>query len=933
MVGFSRSSILRFVIGLSVISPLLIASTARAQQSRKSSVSASTPDPVRPGDEVEVKSGSTWYPGTVVSYAEGRASVDYKWGSIETNREFAIADMRFPRGEGHWMIWSDASKRFKIEARYLTRSATHVTLLKADGSQIQVPIDQLAAPLKRQVEKTPLPGMENAVDGVNPVRIGDAVQFEYFREWTDAVVTDVLPGKVVLRYGDDKRPKTETFELAKVRFPDGEGHWRKWASDSGESAIIARYLSRTETDVRLRTDDGRDISVPISQLSSSIRRQLAETPITGKENLIDGVSPLRVDDRVEVKHWFDWRDGRVLRSFIGGAEVEFSYREKLETKEFKLDDIRFPDGEGRWRSWSDSSRKFDVIARFLFRNETHVTIRKEDGKTARVEIAMLNPKIRQLLDQTRIISPRPPLVRFDEPPGEINSATTQDFQTLVLSQPAIAPEQPLRQGGMKFPLLHGDSVSSAYPIGDTAQTVAVATFASSHFKEGNTQLYWANLIKQTAIAGPMFLPDERIVDYSPTQSRLITAQVQGWYDQPVRFCSYRVEVGKRSAAAELSWEIPKSKSTFGSGASYQIKLVGSDRLLFAFDKQLSLINFATRHVEYVIGNRKTNRFWVHPGGRHVASFDSESNLTLHEIDTGRTIAQQPGPKYGSMAAGYSQDGRYLVRAMSTTIDALNLTANEPAKTFRQGGLRVGDASTVTLMPGGWINVGDQIYSVGLELLVWKYVPVGISITHQEMIGRQLLAVATSRSLSQPEVHLGVATVPHPEAVELMAKVDPATLMMLKPGAPVRINGRGDARIIAGLRRAAAANQWIENPAAEVELVGWAGPGKAVTQKYERTSFSRFGGRTVEEHTTTPWEQHVQIIYDGQPAWETMAGGIPGFMMIRQDETIGQKLAEYSKPDYGIFDQVNLPAEMLYPRYNQGLGRTELTLDGFKDVVH
>lgn len=68
-------------------------------------------DPVRPGDQIEVKYLRKWTPGEVIEYKKGQARVRYTF-IRERVEVFKIEDMRFPNNEGNWMIWKDASGKF-----------------------------------------------------------------------------------------------------------------------------------------------------------------------------------------------------------------------------------------------------------------------------------------------------------------------------------------------------------------------------------------------------------------------------------------------------------------------------------------------------------------------------------------------------------------------------------------------------------------------------------------------------------------------------------------------------------------------------------------------------------------------------------------------------------------------------------------------------
>lgn len=59
------------------------------------------------------------------------------------------------------------------------------------------------------------------------------------------------------------------------------------------------------------------------------------------------------------------------------------------------------------------------------------------------------------------------------------------------------------------------------------------------------------------------------------------------------------------ATPQMSWTIREAKSTFG-GANYQIKWVVSDRMMFAFENQVSSFSFLSKQVECVIDGRSAS---------------------------------------------------------------------------------------------------------------------------------------------------------------------------------------------------------------------------------------------------------------------------------------------------------------------------------------
>jgi len=117
------------------------------------------------------------------------------------------------------------------------------------------------------------------------------------------------------------------------------------------------------------------------------------------------------------------------------------------------------------------------------------------------------------------------------------------------------------------------------------------------------------------------------------------------------------------------------------------------------------------------------------------------------------------------------------------------------------------------------------------------------------------------------------------------------------------------------------------------LKGSAERGKTVTQDFGRSRFGFHFHRPskVERVTAAPWNQTVEITYKGEKAWGDGRGGyVPSSFMIREDESIQAKMREATKENFGLFENLEIPAEMLYPKFKNGLGKTSITANGFRD---
>ncbi len=214
--------------------------------------------------------------------------------------------------------------------------------------------------------------------------------------------------------------------------------------------------------------------------------------------------------------------------------------------------------------------------------------------------------------------------------------------------------------------------------------------------------------------------------------------------------------------------------------------------------------------------------------------------------------------------------------------------------------------------------------------MWRYDGGGgVSIAHQQMLGRQMLAAGTVGGSNGKSVLVGVATVPHDNAIEMMKQVDPNSVRMLVRGSRVRIDTNVDRRIVDGLRLAAQKNGWTIDPGAEAVLTGSAGPGKSQELTYRTISFGS-GGSGEETHNVTPWIQTAQVVYQDATAWSTSMGGVPYSLTLRKGETLGGELQKSSSASYTLFESLKIPEEIIYPRFQNGLGQTLLTPTGFVD---
>lgn len=907
-------------------------------------------DPVRAGDDVEVKHHFKWLPGTVLSYENGQAEVEYLDNKKKNTDSFSDKDMRFPNGEGHWTIWKDNKNRKSFAGRYITRDENEVMIRKEDGTDVTMPINDLSLSLKQKVRRTPIPGDENKINGTEPFRAGDRVQVTHFNSWHDGEVIKLEDGKVEVTYDRNNHSRTEFFDFEKVRFPDGEGVWREWKSAAGNFTIIARYLERTATHVTLLKENGQEVSVPIEKLSRDLRKMARKTPITGKENLVNGVSPVRRGDRVEVKSTWDWHAGVVTDVTVGQVMVEYEEHSRVTKKAFDLNKVRFPAGQSQWMKWRNVERTKEFVARYIRRTDTHAILLKEDGSEFEFEIEKLEPKLKRLVEDTVSFAQRPEKIEFLSSPRTTNFMNQiATFSSLQLSDSEIEPVTAVKapaDGGFGFELTNGNEVSRVIATG-VNDWVAIGTNPSSRFKGyGITRLYWANPAEQKVVNGSGFSDDERIVDYSAKQNRLITVQLSNeTWPKPIAFCTYRTEPGKEFADPEWRWDIAERKRSFGRAIDYRARLVGDNQLLLADQNTLSLYDFKKAEIVYSLAGIDANFFVLHPSKNFFLVRKQGKGLSLHRTETGKQIAFDPDFE-NSGGCGFSQDGRKLIGLDRKYVNVWDLTVDAAPKKFDAGNLssqrnRTKFKDAVTMIDDQWIWSSSYLYNTEKEMLVWGYQGGGVRLAGRDMLGDRLLVSGVrSQSRGPAQLLVGVAKIPHQEAVDEMNKIDVKTMTMLERGVGVKIDAPGDRRVRAGIEAAMKVNGWVADPNSEIIISGSAKRGKTVKEEYRQFGIGRStgrgrtggGGNGTISRSFTPWVQSVAITYRGQTAWRSgRSSGSP--YSASSVKELDASLNKASQASYSLFENLTIPETLFYPHFSTGLGHTEITPTGFFDKLH
>lgn len=179
--------------------------------------------------------------------------------------------------------------------------------------------------------------------------------------------------------------------------------------------------------------------------------------------------------------------------------------------------------------------------------------------------------------------------------------------------------------------------------------------------------------------------------------------------------------------------------------------------------------------------------------------------------------------------------------------------------------------------------------------------------------------------------LVVATVPSPSFDTAMAKVMKAPdFFVLKKGTTVKLNvdGLPDAgerdKAQSSLTRKLQALRFQVGPQGTIELAA------AVVQGEEQEiAYRTIGSFGARAYRVKPYYSTVKFLYQGKPVWQMGSSSIPHVLSVQDGETVEQALRRCERPNYSLFDRVELPGVLLKPMGPLGLGSSQVTAAGIQ----
>ena len=637
--------------------------------------------------------------------------------------------------------------------------------------------------------------------------------------------------------------------------------------------------------------------------------------------------------------------------------------------------VRAESGESR--TWTDRTGKFRIEAEFVGETDGVVTLRKEDGEEIEVPLDKLSAADKRAVEEAKAAMEENPFESKakgrtnEEDPfatkkkpaegaakGKPRSAATARNRSSAAADDdgATAAPREVEIDWSAAELVAPGSddtwtIDPGTPPEALAKPRTVALPGKSNFFEGlvplavsgdGTKAAVGYLLGEPKPAGTCRVVIADLAKGKATPVATTTGQVAPFalHDDGEHLLSRREEFGFGNHDRLEVWRVAGGKvrklRSFvpyarAQGAARDVvwaKFLDGDSFATAGNGELALWNFPA--LEPVCRLPVNGVPALSPDRRHVAFCDSGS-VGLLDVASREVVARRAVPAgLHNPQLAFSPSGKRLAAIAQQKLFVWDVATGEV--------LREMDVPTLHVFTGiafpdeEWVLGGNQ-YLIGVSsgILLWTY------------SGQQQVATAGPWTLfatldGEKSGALLPLAIPHAGAKTLLAKVssDP-NLFVLREGTKVRLD-------LDGVPDAAARKQAVGALTKRLAAIGCtpAADGTiALAAKVEGPTKKTLSLRNSGDYDVQEWIVSLEFVHDGKPVWRTQSSNVPGgpiiFFNLEEGENVGTWLAKREKPDYGLFERVELPRLLQRPGAGAGggpggsltLGTSQVTGAGLK----
>lgn len=616
------------------------------------------------------------------------------------------------------------------------------------------------------------------------------------------------------------------------------------------------------------------------------------------------------------------------------------------------------------RVWSDATGKFKVTGRLESADRDSVQLRKADGLAVKIPVSKLGEDdqkyVKAFLEAERALGGTSPPDSANPFAGGVKDTSVMSAEQAALPQDA---DLPLRPAGFSRMKPMQAKPTEAFWSAQPPRPFPAVQFPEAVVATSLPKPFFAGMRMRVAGAsGTVVLNSYRqerkpenqygnfvVIDSSSGQASPLVSKSLPWKLMAIS------PDGKRVAAVRVVG--------FDKGNDVAIFSIKSGQLIGEFQftagggswDELHWIGFLPGNRLATISQKHHLTFWdlSDPAGPQAVNRGMTGGALTAEMSlAGELIAMPVGSAIGVVdtrkndLVGYivrnekanklafSPDGKYLA-----AYHPFNLTLYSTADGSEVKTIAVSESkpNPVIRWVGKHMLVGKVLYDVEKSVPMWTYETRANSQT-------SLSDYVFSAFGGDKESTVVISRLPHAQAVQAIAGVDPSAIYAVRPGDPVKVSYDFGAappavqqEIESVIEKKLSDIGWTKSDSGPIELIVSMELGDQETIEYFETngigfmpiSMRRPTGPSTKV-TVRPWTQKLQIKGNGDQLFlNTVVRKAPQSLSREKNESVQAAASRHCTPSPASFARIPIPPYLLKSQYQGGVGKSTISAKGLE----
>lgn len=585
------------------------------------------------------------------------------------------------------------------------------------------------------------------------------------------------------------------------------------------------------------------------------------------------------------------------------------------------------------RTWTDSSGKFQVQARFVRREGDQVTIEQEGGKQTTLPLDRLSAADQAYVNSLGGSGPAigAPVEGAASGPGvSLTVFDTSSAKQIELSRVKAAPVAPdgiaeiesltnkpisMGRGGKPNPADFSRRTESVVIHRPSAKAFVTLGGERHGMEVSDGEVVCFDLKKGKVLDSLAIPTGMRAVDLSPNAQRMLVLgpmmdnnlyvwDLEGGAKMALAWRPYPTGIGKIDMAAFLD-------------ESHVVTAGGQG--------QLTVWDIEEKRAVYSIAMFTFTVPAVSPGRKQIALATKEGIFLIDARD-GTPLATLPGEPGTFMRFCFRDDGRQLAGVTHTRVQTWDLETGERTRDIYPVAT-LGHGPSLWLGPDYVLVNGTDLVDLERRVVLWKYQWHGVSPAGASCGGLYWTMLASFMSGQRALVAIKL---PHPEAEQIANALIPEKILAMKPGTAVSVRVTAavsgeDQQVI----RDALVKRLTDNRIRVVDGADLVLSAETAQGATEEVAYHGMGGGTAQ---VTQQISRLKITEKGKELWKvTQVKGAPMFVSHKQGESLESAIAKNNKPTTAFFVNTPLPQYLARAGENGVYGESSISADGIKPV--